>query len=171
MSKGAIAITALFFALAGWQVVRPMLAGGPAPPPVYPTAAPQPTVVPSPTPELEPLPRVQGPPPRAKTYRTIQALAEDLAGAGLECTSLQHLEQPDRTLQDFALCDMGDPSRRIDIYLYPSPANRDLWLPSMKKIDLVFGPNWIINGAGDPETIPARLRSIRNTLGGEIRIR
>lgn len=173
MPRGAIALTIFFFLVAGWQAT-----GGfgsdeqPAAPPVVdmtPDVAP---VEPSPSvTELAPLPRVQGPPPRAKTYATIEELAADLEEKGLACTSLQHLEQPDPTLQDFALCDMGDPSRRVDIYLFPSPANRDLWLPGMKKIDLVFGPNWILNGAGDPETIPQRLRSIRNAIGGKIRIR
>ena len=163
---------AAFFALAGWQVLKPASQEPPPPPPVPAQTSAAPTIEPSVSPtELSPLPRIAGPPPRPKTYKTIEALADDLAAVGLECTSLQHLEQPDPTLQDFALCDMGDPNRRIDIYLYPSTPNRDLWLPGMKKIDLVFGPNWIINGAGEIETIPRRLRSIRNALGGQIRIR
>ena len=171
MPKGAIALAAFFIALAGWQAVSAL---SPEAPPPIPDPAPTPLVsTPAPAPsttELEPLPRVPGPAPNAEQYGTVEEIGAQLEAEGLRCTSLEHLDQPNSTLKDFALCDMGDATRRIDIFLFADTQNRDLWLPGMKKIDLVAGPNWIITGAGDPETIPERLKSIRNVLGGELRL-
>ena len=178
MSKGAIALAAVFIAVAGWQAAGALLPQDDVtPPPTTPTTmvTPEPTTPApepgSPQPTEAELPRVPGPPPPARRYASVEEITRQLMTKGLECTFVQHLDQPDPTLKDFALCDMGDPTRRIDIFLYENSGTRNLWLPGLKDVDIVYGPNWIITGAGDIETIPARLRSIRNTLGGKLQLR
>ena len=107
--------------------------------------------------------------PRPRRYRTIEHLAAALKKRGLVCTNLEYLDQPDPTLAEFALCDMGGPSRRIDIYRYASATRRDQWLPGMiGVVDLVYGPNWIITVVGDPATAPERAALIAEAIGGRV---
>jgi hypothetical protein len=173
MSKTGIAIAALFFGLALFQGARGLFVSDPAPlPPPSADETASPSAEPSPT-ELKPFPSFEGPRPEAKTYESTEALVDDLAAKGIECATLDYLDQPDPTLQEFSLCDPGTYERRFNIYFYPSPANRKLWLGGMRAqklpLPLAFGPNWIVVAAGDPATAMDRIRSIAGAIGGQIR--
>jgi hypothetical protein len=115
------------------------------------------------------LPSYAGPRPEPKQYSTIKQLASALDAKGFTCTSLQYLEQEDPSLAEFALCDMGNETRRIDIWRYESKRQRDRWLPGMLgEVDLVYGPNWILTVVGEPTTAPERADSIASAIGGEV---
>ncbi|MDP9067815.1 MAG: hypothetical protein M3N53_05650 [Actinomycetota bacterium] len=180
MSKTAIGIAALFLGLALFQAASGLFASDPAPPPPPPQAAtpspsPEPSLSPKPAkpPKLKPFPTFAGPAPEPKTYEDTEALAAALADRGIECTTLDFLDQPDPTLSEFSLCDPGTPNRRFNIYFYETEENRALWLGLMKEqklpLPLVYGPNWIVVAAGEPSTAMKRIEAIRGAIGGEIK--
>ena len=139
-------------------------------------AAPDPSLIspppkssPTPKPRLEPLPVPQGPPPQPVSYASIEALAQALANRGLTCTDLNDLPQPNATLKQFALCDMGSPNRRVNIWLYETPTLRRAWVGQMLgAIDLVHGANWIVTPAGESSTRLKRARLVSLAIGGEV---
>lgn len=175
MSRWGIAAAGLFLALALWQGLGgllgeddPTVPAAPSSP--APSATPPPTPTPSPT--VPGFPTFSGPRPKAKSYESTEELVTDLAAKGIECTSLDYLDQPDRTLQEFSLCDPGTTDYRFNIYFYPAAPNRKLWVDSMESqklpSPLVWGPNWIIVAAGEPDSAMERIRSIQGAIGGTI---
>ena len=172
-------LAAAFFVLAAVPLVSNLLPDDPPEPPP-PPAQPEPTpsslppVTSPPTaaPQLDdeklpPLPQLKGPAPKPKGYESIEELAADLAAAGLKCEP-SYLDQPDPTLKEFALCDIDSASRRLDLWLYENAYDRDGWLASMRGsgIEVIYGPNWIITVAGDPETAAHRARLVQLAIGG-----
>lgn len=180
-NRVGIGIAAAFLAIGGFQAAQAFFTSDAvAPPPAPPEAAETPTPTPSPEPSLsaepekpEPFPTFSGPAPAPKPYENTEALAAALADRGIECTTLDFLDQPDPTLSEFSLCDPGTPNRRFNIYFYETEKNRALWLGLMKEqklpLPLVYGPNWIIVAAGEPSTAKKRIEAIRGALGGEIK--
>lgn len=107
----------------------------------------------------------------AKRYDSIDALASDLEKGGVVCTDLGFLKQKNPTLKEFALCDPEkDPHQRLNIYLFKKSADRDQWMGSIVQSGLpwIFGPNWIIVGAGQPTTAEQRLEQVREAIGGQV---
>ena len=177
MSKSAIAVAAMFLGLALFQGARGLFVSDAAPPPPPPppvTQPPTPSVTPSPveTPKLKPFPTFKGRPPEAEAYGSTEELASDLEKRGIECETLQFLDQPDPTLSEFSLCDPGTEMRRFNIYFYETVASREEWLRSMESqklpLPLAWGPNWIVVAAGEPATAMKRIKSIRGAIGGTI---
>lgn len=180
MSRTAIALTALFLGAALFQGARGLFVSDAAPPPppvVQETPSPSPEASPTETtsaetPKLKPFPTFAGEPPEPQSYASTEELAAALAERGIECTSLEFLEATDPTLEAFSLCDPGTSARRLNIYFYPAPANRKLWLGNLEAqklpLPLVWGPNWIIVAAGEPKTADARLKSIQGAIGGTL---
>ena len=169
MSKTGIIITALFLGLALFSGGRSLLQSTEVarPPEVEEDSTPSPSAT-----ELDAFPTFEGPAPKPKKYNSTEELTADLAARGIECSSLEYLDQPDRTLEEFSLCDPGTYERRFNIYFYPSRPNRQLWLQGMREqelpLPLVWGPNWIVVAAGDPETAHTRIKSIQGAIGGTI---
>lgn len=175
MSKAGIALAVFFLGIAAVQMTgvlerEPQAAPPPPPPATMPSASPDPTPTKV---KLEPFPRFTGPSPKAKFYKSSEELAAALAKKGIECTSLNPLDQPDPTLKEFYLCDVGAPERRFNIYLLPGIANRNLWVTNMKHqklaLPIVYGPNWIVVAAGDPDTAMKRVKAVAGAIGGEVR--
>ena len=146
----------------------PVLAPPPRPPSPSASAEPSPLESTKPT----PFPSFVGPAPEAKKYGSTDELASALKERGINCETLQFLDQPDPTLSEFSLCDPGSVERRFNIYFYPSAPNRKLWLGDMREqklpLPLVWGPNWIIVAGGDPETAEKRIEAIQGAIGGTI---
>ena len=176
MSKPGIAIAAIFLGLALFQGARGLFVSNNAPPPPPPPVAetPSPSVEPSPTkpPRLKPFPVFEGPAPDAQSYGSTEELASALSERGITCDSIEYLDQPDPTLSEFSLCDVGAEERRFNLYFYETPRNRAVWIRSMRaqKVPqpLVWGPNWIVVGSGDPETAMKRVRAVQGAIGGTI---
>ena len=175
MSRTGIVVAAFFLGLALFQGARTLFFSDPAAPP---PPTPAPTTAPSPepsapeTPKPQPFPPPPGLVPEASTYSSSDELVAALAEAGIECTSLEVLEDEDPTLEEFSLCDPGTTERRLNIYFYPAPANRKLWVGNLEAqkfpLPLVWGPNWIIVAAGEPKTADKRIKSIQGAIGGTI---
>lgn len=177
MSKTGAVLAALFLGLALFQGARELfVADQPAQPQPEitetPTPTPTPETSPSASPALQPFPTFEGNPPEARSYESTKGVAAALEEKGIECTSLQFLDQGDPTLKEFSLCDPGAEERRFNIYFYESARNRASWLASMEQqklpLPLVWGPNWIVVAGGDPMTAKARVRSIQGAIGGTI---
>lgn len=176
MSRTGIAVAAVFLGLALFQGTRGLFASDAAPSPLPPpvSATPSPTVEPTPSkaPRLKPFPTFKGPAPEAQGYGSTEELAAALDKQGITCDSVEYLDQPDPTLSEFSLCDVGAEVRRFNIYFYETPKNRAVWVSSMKaqKVPqpLVWGPNWIVVGSGDPETAMKRIKAVRGAIGGTI---
>ena len=173
MSRWGIAAAGLFLALALWQGLGGLLADDePTLPGTPGNPAPRATPTPSETPTPTEFPTFKGPKPEPEFYDSTEELTADLAEKGIECASLEYLDQQDPTLKEFSLCDPGTPDFRFNIYFYPAAPNRKLWLGDMKAqklpLPLVWGPNWIIVAAGDPETAKDRIRSIAGAIGGTV---
>ena len=181
MSKTGIGLAALFLGLALFQGARGLLASDPTPPPPpapneTPSPTPEPSLSPdasaSKAPQLKPFPTFKGEPPEPRPYDSTEELTSALKERGIECQTLEFLEQGDPTLSEFSLCDPGTSQRRFNIYFYETPENRELWLGLMKEqelpLPLVWGPNWIVVAAGEPTTAAKRIKSIQGAIGGTI---
>lgn len=174
MSKTGIALAVIFLGLALFQGARGFFVSDPAPPPASPPPATTPSSEPSATETTrpEPFPPASGPVPQPRAYSSTDELVGALSGGGIDCSSLEVLEDDDPTLEEFSLCDPGTTQRRLNIYFYPAPANRKLWVGNLEAqkfpLPLVWGPNWIIVGAGDPETAHERVESVQGAIGGTI---
>ena len=170
VSRGAILLAVIFFGVALYPVVSGAFTDDREVPP-------PPVEVPSPSTSasvsantLPPLPELEGPPPRAVSYASLQEMTAALESKGLGCSLLDYLDQEDPTLKEFALCDIGSDQRRVDLYLYENWKLRNFWVPSIRDTGLpfVYGPNWIVVVAGLPETAEERAALIRLALGGKI---
>ena len=181
MSKTGIGLAVLFLGLALFQGARGLFASDPAPPPPpapneTPSPTPEPSLSPaasaSKAPKLAPFPTFRGEPPKPQPYDSTEELTSALTARGIECQSLEFLDQDDPTLSEFSLCDPGSSDRRFNIYFYETPENRALWLGYMKvqelPLPLVWGPNWIVVAAGEPATAAKRIESIQGAIGGTI---
>lgn len=106
----------------------------------------------------------------APEFASIADAARTMREAGLECTTLSRLEQDNPGLKDFALCDVGDTANRVDIYLFENQKRRDSWFGRIvaTKLPWVFGPNWIMVIAGDPETAEERAAQIAEATGASV---
>jgi len=104
-------------------------------------------------------------------YRSIDDLTRDMSNTNVACTDLNYLDAPDPGLKEFALCDPErDPLQRLNIYLFKSASGRDSYFGSIVQSGLpwMFGPNWIVVAAGEPETAQDRLKHAQEAIGGQI---
>lgn len=163
MQKVAIVLAGILLVIAGVSAVRTI--GNES------TLEPEPAAPPPPAPTpTDALPRIDGPPPPTVPFPTVDAVSSAMSRAGLTCTDFNILDQDDPTLKSFALCDIGTPDNRYNIYVFRNSNARDGWIGSIAGSGLpwVFGPNWIVIAAGDPNTAERRARLVQQAIGGQI---
>ena len=158
MPKGAIFLAAALLLFAVISGVRSLDLGG------------EPEVDGATTTTTTHLPDIEGPPPPARRFKSLDELVATMGSAGLECTYLDEQDVPEPSVKAFAICDVGDPANRFDIYLYETTFQRNLWFPSRVDSGLpwVYGPNWIVVIAGESSTTARRSELLRLAIGGKV---
>ena len=157
MSRPAIVVAALLLVIGVVGAVRALTDGGDEPP--------------AQSLGTEHLPDVDGPPPRAKSYESLDEFVAAFESEGFECSEFMDMgTEGQPTLLGFGICDVGDVANRFDLYLYRSPSARDRWFESRINSGLpwLYGPNWIVVVAGEPQTAARRLELVQNALGGQV---
>ena len=157
MQKRAIAVAAIFLLVGGLVVVQTLgNESAPAPEPTAPTSSAPPEVA-------------QTAPP-TMPFNKVGDLRAAMRRGGLACTDFSILEQDNPGLTGFALCDVGSADNRYDFYVFKNSKARNGWIGSIVEGGLpwVFGPNWIVVVAGDPNTAIERAELLQQAIGGQI---